>query len=52
MPMEWIVAGAEVTEADLDADADSFMAFASVLGIKPPSPSAGDTGDVASAPSH
>jgi len=30
------VAGAVVTDADLDQDAQSFMAFASAFGIKPP----------------
>ena len=54
LPMEWILAGSAVTVADLDADADSFLAFASAFGIKPPTAnpdSAGDT-DVPSASSH
>jgi hypothetical protein len=32
-------AGAAVTDAELQRDAESFMAFASVMGITPPSES-------------
>jgi hypothetical protein len=35
LPMEWII-GAPVTEQDLDADGESFLAFASVFGVAPP----------------
>lgn len=31
-----VAAGAEVTERELEADAQSFMAFASAFGVKPP----------------
>ena len=34
--LERVPVGAEVTEADLDADAESFMAFAAAMGVKPP----------------
>jgi len=54
LPMEGFVAvGAVVTEHDLEADAKSFMAFASAFGVAPPSPSAGSgtPGRVASPPS-
>ena len=33
-----VTAGAAVTERELEADADAFMAFASAFGLKPPSP--------------
>lgn len=37
LPMEWII-GAPVTEADLAADGESFLAFAAAFGVKPPQP--------------
>jgi hypothetical protein len=35
LPMEWMV-GAPVTEADIDADGESFIAFAAMFGVAPP----------------
>jgi len=32
-----VVAGATVSDHDLERDADSFMAFAAAMGVKPPS---------------
>lgn len=34
--LERVPAGAEVTEDDLQEDAESFMAFAAAMGVKPP----------------
>lgn len=36
-PLPGTPVGSEVTEQDLERDAESFMAFASAMGIKPPS---------------
>jgi hypothetical protein len=35
LPMEWII-GAPVTEDDLAADGESFVAFAAALGVPVP----------------
>jgi len=37
----------EVTEDDIEADAQSFMAFASMMGVKPPAPKADEEAPVA-----
>lgn len=54
LPMEaFVAAGSLVTEAELDADAASFMAFAGAFGVAPPAarPPSGGDGRVPSEPS-
>jgi hypothetical protein len=36
-----------VTEDDIAADGASFMAFASMMGVRPPTPNDGEGGDAA-----